>query len=185
MRRRQRLAWGAAACACALGALTVSGPASAAPAVATIATSPSTVAAPSAVAAPARRTPEARAFIRSIRRLVVDTALSRVGSSYVWGGSGPDEFDCSGLVMWTYLTVTKLALPHYSGAQMDMARPVTGKLRKGDLLFYGPDGSQHVSIYIGNDQMVGANNPTTGIVIDDITSSYWASRYVGAGRLVG
>lgn len=178
-RRSQRMILFASACALAVGTAVVPSTASAAPGA------PAVAAAPAAAMAPAQRTPEMRDFIRAVRRGIVETATSRIGSSYVWGGSGPDEFDCSGLVMWTYQTVAQITLPHYSGAQMDVARPVTGKLRKGDLLFYGPDGSQHVSIYIGNGQMVGANNPNTGIVIDEIDSSYWSARYVGAGRLIG
>lgn len=140
--------------------------------------------APSVAAVPGRRTPEERAFVRALRQRVVDTAVSRVGFPYVWGGSGPDSFDCSGLVMWSYATALGTVLPHYSGAQMTATTPVTGKLRRGDLLFYGPDGSQHVSMYIGKGQMVSANNPTSGIVIEPIDGSYWAARYVGAGRVI-
>lgn len=129
------------------------------------------------------RTPEKRAEIRGLRQQVVDLAVGRMGSAYVMGAEGPDEFDCSGLVMWVYQQLG-ISLPHFSGAQMDVATPVTGKLRRGDLLFYGPDGSQHVSIYIGKGMQVGANNPRTGIVVDSVDGSYWSERYVGAGRLL-
>lgn len=121
--------------------------------------------------------------IRTTRQNIVNSALSKQGASYVWGGSGPDAFDCSGFVMWVYQQTMGMTLPHFSGAQMDVATPVTGKLRRGDLLFYGPDGSQHVSIYIGKGMQVGANNPRTGVVIDSVANSYWAERYVGAGRI--
>ena len=126
-----------------------------------------------------------RAFVKAVRQRIIDVAMTRQGSAYVWGGSGPDEFDCSGLTMWVYQQATGTPLPHYSGAQMDATTPVTGPLRRGDLLFYGPDGSQHVSIYIGHGMQIGANNPRTGIVIDSMTGSYWSERYVGAGRVVG
>lgn len=131
----------------------------------------------------AKRSPEQRALIRGARQQVVDLALGRMGSTYVRGAAGPTQFDCSGLVMWVYQQLG-IPLPHFSGAQMDVARPVTGKLRRGDLLFYGPDGSQHVSIYIGKGMQVGANNPRTGIVVDAVAGSYWSERYVGAGRLI-
>lgn len=131
----------------------------------------------------AARSPEKRAEIRGLRQQVVDLAIGRMGSAYVRGAAGPDEFDCSGLVMWVYQQLG-FSLPHFSGAQMDVAVPVTGKLRRGDLLFYGPDGSQHVSIYIGKGMQVGANNPRTGIVVDSVEGSYWSERYVGAGRLI-
>ena len=101
------------------------------------------------------------------------------------GGSGPDQFDCSGLAMWVYQQFG-IQLPHYSGAQMDLATPVdpAKKLRPGDLLFYGPDGSSHVAIYMGKGMQVSANNPRTGIVVEPTTSEYLTSRYVGAGRLI-
>lgn len=152
----------------------------------------SLLAAPAATAAPvpeaqvavtSQRSPEQRALVRGTRQQVVDLALGRMGSTYVLGAAGPDSFDCSGLVMWVYQQLG-IPLPHFSGAQMDVARPVTGKLRRGDLLFYGPDGSQHVSIYIGKGMQVGANNPRTGIVVDAVAGSYWSERYVGAGRLI-
>ncbi len=140
-------------------------------------------ASPTAPTATSRRTPEKLAAVRASRQQVVDLAMGRIGSTYVLGAAGPDEFDCSGLVMWVYAQLG-IELPHYSGAQMQTATPVTGKLRKGDLLFYGPDGSQHVSIYIGKGLQIGANNPRTGIVVDAMEGSYWSERYVGAGRLI-
>lgn len=136
---------------------------------------------PTATTAPALS--PRRALIRTTRQSIVNVALSKQGASYVWGGSGPDAFDCSGFVMWVYQQATGTVLPHFSGAQMDVTTPVTGKLRRGDLLFYGPDGSQHVSIYLGKGMQVGANNPRTGVVIDSVANSYWAQRYVGAGRI--
>lgn len=128
---------------------------------------------------------ERRQIRRSLRRAVVGHAVSRQGGQYVWGGAGPDQFDCSGLAMWSYQQIG-LTLPHYSGAQMELARPVAPdrKLRRGDLLFYGPGGSQHVAIYAGKGMQVSANNPRTGIVVEPIASSYWAERYVGAGRVI-
>jgi cell wall-associated NlpC family hydrolase len=125
-----------------------------------------------------------RQIVHQLRKQVVNVAKSKINARYVWGGSGPDSFDCSGLVMWVYSQVTGTQLPHYSGGQMDVTRPVTGRLRKGDLLFYGPDGSQHVALYIGRGMQIGANNPRSGIVVDSIEGSYWAQRYVGAGRVI-
>lgn len=138
--------------------------------------------APSETAAAGALSPR-RALVRAVRQQIVDVAISKQGSGYVWGGSGPDSFDCSGFVMWVYQQAMGTTLPHYSGAQMDVATPVTGKLRRGDLLFYGPHGSQHVSIYIGRGLQVGANNPRTGVVIDSVAGTYWSERYVGAGRI--
>ncbi len=127
-----------------------------------------------------------RAMVRDLRRQVVEMALTRIGAEYVTAGVGPDQFDCSGLVMWVYQQVTGTVLPHYSGAQMDVATPLDplAKLRRGDLLFYGPDGSQHVAIYMGHGMQIGANNPRSGIVVEPMSSSYWTERYAGAGRII-
>lgn len=154
-------------------------------ATAAAAHSPAAAAVEQGVVITAKTRAERRQIRRNLRRSVVGVALSRQGAQYVWGGSGPEEFDCSGLVMWAYQQIG-LVLPHYSGAQMELARPVPPerKLRRGDLLFYGPGGSQHVAIYIGKGMQVGANNPRTGIVVEPMSSSYWAERYVGAGRVI-
>ena len=95
----------------------------------------------------------------------VSAALSRVGMSYVRGGSGPSSFDCSGLTMWAYRQAG-ISLPHYSGAQMASGTPVSlGNMQPGDLMFFGGGGSRHVAMYIGNGQVVHATNPRSGVVV--------------------
>ena len=95
----------------------------------------------------------------------VSAALSRVGMSYVRGGSGPSSFDCSGLTMWAYRQAG-ISLPHYSGAQMAAGTPVSiGNMQPGDLMFFGGGGSRHVAMYIGNGQVVHATNPRSGVVV--------------------
>lgn len=89
----------------------------------------------------------------------VAAALSRVGDPYVWGASGPNAFDCSGLVMWSYAQVG-ISLPHFSGAQYsDTTHISMADLEPGDLVFPS-DPSQHVAMYIGNGEIVQA--PHTG-----------------------
>lgn len=166
--------------------LSLAAPAVAAPGATTAAATPSvaTTATTPSVALGQRRSPEQRQFIRALRQRVVDIAMSQVGAPYVWGGATPEGFDCSGLVLWTYQHFN-ITLPHFSGAQMDATTPVDlTKLRRGDLLFYGPDGSQHVSIYIGKGMHVSANNPRVGVVVESMASGYWAERLVGAGRII-
>lgn len=144
-----------------------------------------TAAAPAAVIAPAGKKATMRKVF-ALRNQVVATAMSKLDAKYRWGGSGPDKFDCSGLVMWVYQQVTGVALPHYSGAQWELTRrpiPRT-ELRKGDLLFYGKKGSDHVTIYVGNRMQIGASSPRSGIVVNSIDSDYYVSRYAGAGRVI-
>ncbi|MDO0976878.1 NlpC/P60 family peptidoglycan endopeptidase RipA [Mycolicibacterium frederiksbergense] len=104
---------------------------------------------------------------------VIKRAMSQIGVPYSWGGgnaagksngidqgSGTVGFDCSGLVLYAFAGVG-IKLPHYSGSQYDMGRKVpTSQMRRGDVLFWGPGGSQHVAIYLGNNQMIEA--PYTG-----------------------
>src|SRR5690606_11657880 len=86
----------------------------------------------------------------------ISAALSRVGSGYVWGAAGPNVFDCSGLVMWAYAQVG-VRLPHYSGAQYAATTRISAsQLQPGDLVFWGPGGSEHVAIYMGGNQIVHA-----------------------------
>jgi cell wall-associated NlpC family hydrolase len=132
-----------------------------------------------------KATPSERKTIHGLRKRVVATAMSKQGATYRWGAAGPDSFDCSGLMLWTYLTAVGMSLPHYSGAQMQVTRPIERtRLRKGDLLFYGPGGSQHVTMYIGRRLQIGASSSRTGIVIDSIDSPYRLSNYAGAGRVI-
>jgi cell wall-associated NlpC family hydrolase len=86
-------------------------------------------------------------------------ALSKIGAKYRWGASGPDAFDCSGLVMWAYRASGK-SLPHSSEAMSSRRHPrLEGDLQPGDLVFFY-SGPSHVGIYIGNGQIVHASNPS-------------------------
>ena len=83
----------------------------------------------------------------------------------MWGGESPKGsaspgFDCSGLTAWSW-GQAGVGLPHYSGAQMADSTPVpVSDLQPGDLLFYGPGGSEHVAMYVGRGTMIEA--PYTG-----------------------
>jgi cell wall-associated NlpC family hydrolase len=89
-------------------------------------------------------------------QIAVDTALAQQGKPYVWGGAGPNSYDCSGLVQYAY-AAAGIALPHSSRMQSTMGTPVAySDLQPGDLVFfYSP--VSHVGMYIGNGQMVHAS----------------------------
>jgi cell wall-associated NlpC family hydrolase len=107
---------------------------------------------------------------------VIARAMSQRGVPYSWGGgnaagasrgidsgAGTVGFDCSGLVLYAFAGVG-IKLPHYSGSQYNMGRKIpTAQMRRGDVVFYGPNGSQHVAIFLGNGQMIEA--PYTGSVV--------------------
>jgi cell wall-associated NlpC family hydrolase len=110
----------------------------------------------------------------------VQAAESQLGVPYVWGGETPGVgFDCSGLTAWSWGQVG-VPLPHFSGGQMADSTPVPiSDLQPGDLLFYGPGGSDHVAMYVGGGSMIEA--PYTGAVVW-ITGLRLGSGFVGAGR---
>jgi peptidoglycan DL-endopeptidase RipA len=114
-----------------------------------------------------------RVYGRQASEYVIQRAGSQMGVPYSWGGgtaAGPSRgtdsgagtvgFDCSGLILYAFAGVG-IKLPHYSGAQYDMGRKIpSSQMRRGDVIFYGPGGAQHVTLYLGNGQMLEA--PYTG-----------------------
>lgn len=101
---------------------------------------------------------------------VVDYAMSRLGCPYVWAASGPNSFDCSGLVMWCYGKTGK-SLPHNSGAQKSAAKAVipVSEAQPGDVLYR----SGHVGICIeaGGGKYIHA--PSTGDVVKVASGGRW------------
>ena len=90
-------------------------------------------------------------------------ARSQLGKPYCYAGSGPACFDCSGLTMRAW-GAAGVSMPHYSGAQYSKFPHVPlNAMQPGDLVFWGPGGSEHVGLYIGGGQMIAA--PHTGDVV--------------------
>jgi peptidoglycan DL-endopeptidase CwlO len=90
-------------------------------------------------------------------------ARSQLGKPYCYAGAGPACFDCSGLTMRAW-GAAGVSMPHYSGAQYSMFPHVPlNAMQPGDLVFWGPGGSEHVGLYIGGGQMIAA--PHTGDVV--------------------
>jgi cell wall-associated NlpC family hydrolase len=101
--------------------------------------------------------------------VAVQAALSRVGSRYVYGATGPSAFDCSGLTSWAWAKAGK-SLPHSSRAQFSSGRKISkSQLQPGDLVFYYSPIS-HVGMYIGGGKIVHAANPRTGVNITGLNS---------------
>ncbi|MGY1728117.1 C40 family peptidase [Geodermatophilus sp. SYSU D01062] len=109
----------------------------------------------------------------------VDTALAQVGDRYVYGATGPDSFDCSGLTSYAY-KAAGISIPRTSKAQSTFGTPVAkADLKPGDLVFfYSP--VSHVGMYIGNGQMVHASTAGKPVAVVDLDSM---PRYSGARRV--
>lgn len=99
------------------------------------------------------------------------------GHKYVWGATGPNTFDCSGLVMYTLKHAYGINYPHFSGSQYNMTRHISkGEAHMGDLVFWGSGGSDHVGIYAGGNKYFSAESPSQGIHMSTLDS------VVGKGR---
>ncbi len=107
--------------------------------------------------------------------------MDQIGDEYQWGATGPDEFDCSGLVVYSY-GKAGISLPHYSGALYSSLPKVSrDQLQVGDLVFfYNP--IHHVGIYIGGGNMVHAFSEGSPVGVDPVFSGYYGSVYYGASR---
>nr|WP_280275422.1 NlpC/P60 family protein [Nocardia wallacei] len=104
--------------------------------------------------------------------------LTRVGDPYVWGATGPDQFDCSGLVQWAFHQVG-INLPRTSQAQAGVGTPVgRQELQPGDVVFFYSDAS-HVGIYAGNGLMLHASTFGVPVAVApmDSTPYHSARRY--------
>jgi peptidoglycan DL-endopeptidase CwlO len=112
----------------------------------------------------------------------VGVAMAQLGKPYVWAAAGPDAFDCSGLVVYSFGAVGK-SLPHSTYALFGMGVPVSrDQLQPGDLVFF--DGLGHVGIYIGGDQFVHAPHTGDVVKVSSLDEGWYASSYVGARRIL-
>jgi cell wall-associated NlpC family hydrolase len=105
-------------------------------------------------------------------------AESKLGTSYVWGASGPNHFDCSGLVMWAYRHVG-VSLPHHAASQIGHGSQVArANLQPGDLVFFGSP-IHHVGMYVGGGDFIEAPHTGANVRISRLSGR---GDYAGACR---
>jgi peptidoglycan DL-endopeptidase CwlO len=108
---------------------------------------------------------------------------ANIGKTYALGGTGPDAYDCSGLIQAAWKAVG-ITLPRTSGQQYDATVRISyADLQPGDLVFFGYHGSHHVGMYIGNNQMIDAANPRRDVTFSDLTLSWYKQNLGGYGRI--
>ncbi|MFJ4975944.1 NlpC/P60 family protein [Streptomyces coeruleorubidus] len=109
----------------------------------------------------------------------VSYAYQKLGSPYVWGATGPNAFDCSGLVQAAYRSAG-VSLPRTTYSQIDAGRRVSrSELLPGDLVFFYA-GISHVGIYVGNGRMIHAPNPSAPVRVAPLDEM----PFTGATRVV-
>ncbi len=115
---------------------------------------------------------------------ILETANKYMGAKYVYGGTTPSGFDCSGFTFYVYkqhgITLNRTAAAQYSNG-VAVSRD---ELQQGDLVMFGKSGINHVGIYIGEGRFIHAANPSRGVTTDTIDSGYYYTNYVGARRVL-
>lgn len=115
---------------------------------------------------------------------LIDEAAKYLGTPYVWGGTSPSGFDCSGFMQYV-CSKNGIRINRVADDQMKNGTPVSkSQLEPGDLVFFGSGSyANHVGMYVGDGMMI--HSPSTGksIMYTDITTGYYESRYIGARRV--
>lgn len=119
---------------------------------------------------------------QSIAQEAVRYAESKIGAPYRWGAAGPDAFDCSGLVQWSYRQVG-VTLKRTTYDQATQGKPVSrSQLRPGDLVFFY-SGPSHVALYVGDNQIIHA--PGSGKTVQIVSmSGHYEENFNSARRVV-
>ena len=113
-----------------------------------------------------------------------NTVDGLLGIDYDYGGTTTDGFDCSGFTAYVFKKLG-VSLPHSSKSQYQLGTKVAkDDLRPGDLVFFNTDGNgvSHVGVYVGDNKF--AHAASKGVTISALSEKYYATRYVGARRVL-
>ena len=129
-------------------------------------------------------TPEAEAS--SYQTKAVTEAKKNLGVKYLWGGTTPRGFDCSGFVKYSYAKAGK-TLPRTAAEMHRKGKAVNqSAMKPGDLMFFAQSKASrpsHVALYLGNGKMIHAETYYKKVVVGSINDRYWKPRFVGAKRI--
>ena len=118
---------------------------------------------------------------------IASFAQQYVGYPYAYAGEGPYAFDCSGFTKFVIQNTLGIDITHDMFTQIGMGQSVgMNELQPGDLVFFANTfrpGLSHAGIYIGGGQFVHAENESTGVMVSDLNSDYYGSRWAGGTRL--
>ena len=120
---------------------------------------------------------------------IIDNAKRYLGGKYLWGGTNPNGFDCSGYIKYLY-EKAGIELPRTAYQQSKVGKLIKrDELKKGDLLFFLTDKTRHIPIthvgmYIGNDKFIHAASKAKGIIISSLSKSKYSKYFVKAKRII-
>jgi len=121
------------------------------------------------------------ATVQNLADQVIAEGKKYMGVPYVWGGSTPSGFDCSGFLNYIF-SKHGVSIPRTVESIYKVGTPVSTP-QKGDIVFFTTyqAGPSHAGIYLGNGQFLHASS-SQGVTISDLSNSYWAPRYLGAKK---
>ena len=116
---------------------------------------------------------------------IVSASMNYIGVPYVFGGTSPYGFDCSGYVQYVFAKAG-ISIPRTADVQYDFGTPIsTTELVPGDLVFFETYtyGASHVGIYLGDGNFIHASS-SQGVTINSLSQAYYSSHYIGARRIL-